>query len=116
MIEALLEAFPGAELLTVEDDVFADTVCTWSGCERSDVLMLIGGKDDPWCLTHASDEALPKVVSTDRGLQPCKQCGRGSAQMLEDGTGIHGGICVRNLMARRASGARPKGAYARRRR
>lgn len=114
MIEALLEAFPGAELLEVEDDPFEGAVCTWGGCLHTDVLVLLDGRDDPWCLTHADDAALPKVVSTDRGIQPCQQCGRGSAQMLEDGTGIHSGTCTRNLMARRASGAKPKGAYARR--
>ena len=113
MIDALLEAFPGSELLTVDEDVFADTMCTWGGCGCEEPLVLISGRDDPWCLTHALDDALPDVFSTHDGLGPCIQCGRGTAQVLEDGTRIHEN-CRRDFKARRASGAKPKGAYARR--
>ena len=113
----LLEYFPGAELVEVDEDL-VDDQCTWSACKvqfPEGALISIGERKDTWCLAHVSDDALPKVVSTDRGLRACTQCGQGTARMLTDGTPIHPGVCVRNMMAKRASGSKPKGAYARRR-
>lgn len=106
-------AFFGTEAIVVEDEAGHET-CTWAGCNVVDPLLILGA--DPWCLAHAEESALPRVVMND-GVGPCRQCGHGVAVgIVEEGVKIPMcPECRRNYKARRASGVVKKGAYARRR-
>lgn len=109
--EAIAAAF-GTEVVDGEDLV--GDACTWSGCTVTDVLVLRG--EDPWCLEHYSDDALPNLMSGG-GLAACEQCGRSTSTRIPDGPPLHLG-CRRDHQARRVRATaveKAKGAYARRR-
>lgn len=94
---------------TWDEPVELPEVCSWRGCTVTEPLVLVD--HDGWCLAHAGEDALPPITSSS--IHACAQCGRGCATEA-DGVPLHA-RCRRDRMARRASAAKPKGAYARRR-
>lgn len=107
MTEYLLRRFGATEVVATLE---LPDVCAWAECRVTEPLVLMKG--DGWCFEHASDDALPRLISAP--LKGCAQCGKTTSKRLEDGTQLCPG-CRRDWCSKRIAVAKPTGAYARRR-